>query len=171
MVVVYAIGPFSGAHINPAVTLGFWASGRFSGKDVVPYITAQSIAAILASLSLFLLTGTPKLGVTLPAPSVNILQAFVLEIILTFVLMFVIIHVATGSKEAEPVAGMAIGSAVALDALFAGPLTGASMNPARSLGPALLSGNLADLWIYIFAPVIGSFLAVISWKLLKPATN
>lgn len=170
MVVVYAIGSFSGAHINPAVSLAFYVSGRFSGKKLLPYILAQSIGAVMASFTLALLLNPPTLGATLPAKELSISQAVIIEVILTFVLMFVIIHVATGIKEIGATAGIAIGGAVALDALFAGPLTGASMNPARSLGPALISGNLHDLWIYLVAPSVGAVLAVLFWKhIVHPA--
>ncbi|MBT5870406.1 MAG: aquaporin, partial [Bacteroidetes bacterium] len=95
------------------------------------------------------------------------LKVFILEIILSFFLMVVIINVSTGSKEIGLVAGIAIGSVVLLEAMFAGPITGASMNPARSIAPAVVSGNIADLWIYIFAPIIGCLLAVVSCKLVK----
>ena len=167
MGMVYSIGALSGAHINPAVSIGFWISGRFSGKDVLPYITAQSVGGILASLSLFLILKPNTLGTTTPASIVSDTQAFGMEIVLTFVLMFVIINVATGSKEMGTIAGIAIGGAVALDAFFAGHVTGASMNPARSLGPAIVSGSFQSLWIYLTAPVLGSALAIGAWKLIK----
>ncbi|MEL7122249.1 MAG: aquaporin, partial [Bacteroidota bacterium] len=164
--VVYSIGDLSGAHINPAVTVAFWAAGVFPFKDILPYIIAQSIGAILASLTLTLLfPEASSLGETLPLNSVT--QSFILEILLTYILMFVIINVATGSKEVGMMAGLVIGLTVLLAALFAGPISGASMNPARSLGPALMNGNLTALWIYLTAPFLGAILAVFSWKLLK----
>ena len=135
MAVIYAIGDISGAHINPAVTAAFWLSRTFSGREVIPYIGAQIGGAILAALTIQLLfPHAETLGETIP--SGTILQSFVMEVILTMILMFVIIQVSTGSKEIGVMAGIAIGGTVALEAIFAGPVSGASMNPARSLGPA-----------------------------------
>jgi aquaporin NIP len=157
--VIYALGDVSGAHINPAVTIAFALRKVFPVKEIFPYILSQSIGALLASLSLHLLFPlNEQLGGTFPAGS--IMQTFVLEILLTFFLMFVILRVSHGSREQGIMAGMAIGAVVLLEALFAGPITGASMNPARSLGPALVSGELQFLWIYIAAPIMGSSLAV-----------
>ncbi|MBK7681624.1 MAG: aquaporin [Bacteroidetes bacterium] len=157
--VIYALGDVSGAHINPAVTIAFALRKVFPVKQIIPYVLSQSIGAVLASLTLHLLFPlNEQLGGTLPAGS--IMQAFVLEILLTFFLMFVILRVSHGSREQGIMAGMAIGAVVLLEALFAGPITGASMNPARSLGPALVSGELQFLWIYIAAPIAGSSLAV-----------
>lgn len=157
--VIYALGDVSGAHINPAVTIAFAMRKVFPVKEVIPYIVSQSIGAVLASLSLHLLFPlNEQLGGTMPAGS--IMQSFVLEILLTFFLMFVILRVSHGSREKGIMAGMAIGAVVLLEALFAGPISGASMNPARSLGPALLSGELQFLWIYLTAPVLGSSFAV-----------
>lgn len=163
---IYSLGDISGAHINPAVTIAFWFAGKFAGKDVVPYIISQIIGALLASgILYFLFPDTTTLGETIPSGSVW--QSFVLEIILTFLLMFVIINVATGSKEVGIMAGLAIGVTVLLEAAFAGPITGASMNPARSLAPALFSGNLQSLWVYLSAPVIGALLSILAWKGVK----
>jgi aquaporin NIP len=157
--VIYALGDVSGAHINPAVTIAFALRKVFPAKEIIPYIVSQSIGAILASLSLHLLFPlNEQLGGTSPAGS--IIQTFILEILLTFFLMFVILRVSHGSREQGIMAGMAIGAVVLLEALFAGPITGASMNPARSLGPALVSGELQFLWIYIAAPIMGSSMAV-----------
>jgi aquaporin NIP len=157
--VIYALGDVSGAHINPAVTIAFALRKVFPAKEIIPYIVSQSIGAILASLSLHLLFPlNEQLGGTSPAGS--IIQTFILEILLTFFLMFVILRVSHGSREQGIMAGMAIGAVVLLEALFAGPITGASMNPARSLGPALVSGELRFLWIYIAAPIMGSSMAV-----------
>jgi aquaporin Z len=159
MSVIYAVGDVSGAHINPAVTLGFWIARRFPGEKVIPYIASQCAGAIAASLTLALLFGwNTDLGATLPAGPR--MQSFALEVLLTFFLMFVILSVAAGSKEKGIMAGIAIGAVVGLEAMFAGPVSGASMNPARSLAPALVSFHLADVWIYLTAPFIGAALAV-----------
>lgn len=159
LAVIYAIGEVSGAHINPAVTLGFWASGRFPAKHVAPYIVSQSLGALLASVLLWaLFPAHESLGATVPAGSAG--QSFVLEVVLTFLLMFVILCVAIGAKEQGMMAGTAIGATVGLEALFAGPISGASMNPARSLAPALVSLELSQQWIYVAAPILGALLAV-----------
>lgn len=160
MAVVYAFGDVSGAHINPAVTIAFWVSGRFPLKEVAPYIVAQSVGSILACalLQFMFPNESTYLGATLVSDT--ILQAFIMEVVITFLLMLIIIMVATGSKEVGTLAGIAIGAAVAVLALVAGPITGASMNPARSFGPALVSGHLENLWLYIVAPIIGAVLAV-----------
>jgi aquaporin NIP len=166
MCMIYTFGEISGAQLNPAVTIGFAVAGRFDKKEVFPYIGSQILGAFLATLILkFLFPLNPNLGATLPAGSQ--MQSFVLEIILTYLLMLVILNVSQGSKETGLFAGIAIGGTVLLEAMFAGPICGASMNPARSLSPAIISGNIADLWIYIFAPVIGVILAVFTWKALK----
>lgn len=163
---IYTFGDISSAHINPAVTVAFWFSGRFPGTRVLPYIIAQILGALLASATLMLLFPThPDLGATFPADTAW--QTFVLEIILTFFLMLVIINVSTGSKETGTIAGFAIGGTVLLEAMFAGPITGASMNPARSLAPALLSGHLEHIWIYLSAPLIGALLAIAGCKSVK----
>ena len=166
MGMIYAFGDISGAHMNPAVTLGFAYAKKFPWKEVPAYVLAQLIGAFLASgVLLYLFPESPTLGATLPG--LPVLKVFILEIILSFFLMVVIINVSTGSKEIGVIAGIAIGSVVLLEAMFAGPVTGASMNPARSIAPAVVSGNLADIWIYIFAPIIGCFLAVASCKTVK----
>lgn len=163
MAMVYAFGDVSGAHINPAVTLGFWFAGRFPAKEIPPYIAAQFIGAFAASGLLKLLF--PKhgtLGATLPMDSP--VQSFVIEVILTFLLMTVILHVSTGAREKGTTAGLAIGATVLLAAMFAGPVSGASMNPARSLAPASVAGQLQHTWIYLSAPVVGAMAAVVSCR-------
>lgn len=166
MVMIYAVGEISGAHFNPAVTVAFWVTGRFPMSEVAPYIGAQVAGAVAASLSLrFLLPAHPNMGATLPTVAAP--NAFIIEIILTFFLMFVIANVALGSKEQGLMAGVAIGGTVLLCAMAAGPVTGASMNPARSLAPALVSGTWEDLWIYTTAPFAGAALAAVVWKWLK----
>jgi aquaporin NIP len=166
MVMIYSLGNISGAHINPAVTIAFTLAGRFKVKEILPYIVAQLIGAFLASLTLkYLFPSNDTLGTTLPAGPE--MQSFVLEFILTFFLMLVIINVATGSKEQGMFAGLAIGSTVLLEAMFAGPICGASMNPARSIAPAIVSGHLEHLWIYVVAPVLGAALAIPIWRFLN----
>ena len=166
MAMIYAFGETSGAHFNPAVSIAFAYAKKFAWKEVPKYIIAQVLGAILASLILwFLFPASETLGATIP--TVDVWRAFVLELLLTFFLMVVIINVSTGSKEIGVVAGIAIGSVVLLEAMFAGPITNASMNPARTLGPAIVSGNLTHLWMYITAPILGALLAVVSCKLVK----
>lgn len=163
---IYAVGDISGAHLNPAVTIAFYVAKVFPAKEIVPYIISQGLGAFLASISLkFLFPANATLGSTLPTSSP--MQSFVLELILTFLLMFVIVHVAKGSKEQGMFAGIAIGSMVLLEAMFAGPICGASMNPIRSISPAITSGHIEHLWVYIVAPILGAVLAVLAWMLLK----
>ena len=166
MAMIYTLGDISGAHLNPAVTIAFALAGRFKVIDIVPYILSQFAGAFLASLVLrYLFPANDTLGTTLPAGSE--MQSAILEFILTFFLMLVIIHVATGSKEQGMFAGLAIGSTVLLEAMFAGPICGASMNPARSIAPAIVSGHTEHLWIYMVAPVFGAVLAIVAWKFLN----
>ncbi len=156
---VYTLGDVSGAHLNPAVTLGFVVARRFPARWAVAYVFAQCVGAILASGSLRLLfPDHATLGATSPAGSAS--QSFVLEVLLTFFLLFVILSVSTGAKEKGITAGIVVGAVIALEALFAGPICGASMNPARSLAPAVVSGRLDSLWIYLVAPTAGVLLAV-----------
>jgi aquaporin Z len=167
---IYTVGNISGAHLNPAVTIAFWVAKVFPAKEILPYIISQGIGAFLASLVLrFLFPANQMLGASLPVGSE--MQSFILELILTFILMFVIIHMATGSKEQGMFAGLVIGSVVWLEALFAGPICGASMNPIRSLSPAIVSGHTEHLWIYLSAPILGAIIAVYTWMGLKEKTN
>jgi aquaporin NIP len=159
LAMIYAVGEVSGAHLNPAVTLGFWVAGRFQGRLVLPYILSQCAGALLASLLLLLIfPHHPTLGRTDPASTAT--QAFLLELVLTLILMFVILSVSTDAKEKGMIAGVAVGAVIALEALFGGPISGASMNPARSLGPALASLHFGNLWVYVVAPVAGALLAI-----------
>lgn len=160
---IYAFGETSGAHLNPAVTIGFFAARRLPGREVAPYILSQFLGAFAASgLLRGLFPGDAGLGATRPAGAEW--QSFVLEIVLTWFLMTVILGVSTGAKEKGLLAGVAVGAVIALEAMFAGPITGASMNPARSLAPAVVSGNLASLWVYLAAPVLGALLAVVTCR-------
>jgi aquaporin Z len=166
MAMIYTFGNISGAHFNPAVTIAFALAKKFELKQVLPYTMSQLIGGFGASMVLkFLFPSNELLGATMPAGSEA--QSFVLEMILSFFLMLVILHVAFGSKELGMLAGMAIGSTVLLEALFAGPICGASMNPARSIAPAIVSGHLEHLWIYIAAPIIGAALAIPIWNFLN----
>jgi MIP family channel proteins len=166
MVMVYATGHISGAHFNPAVTVAFAAVGRFPWSQVPAYIAAQFAAALVASAALSALLGqVAGLGAT--APSGALAQTFILEVIISFFLMFVITAVATDSRAVGAMAGLAIGGTVALAALFAGPISGASMNPARSLGPALISGQTAHLWLYLTAPVLGTVSGAWIYRLVQ----
>ncbi len=169
MAMIYALGDVSGAHLNPAVTFGFYASRRFPANRLLPYVASQCAGALLASLLLrFLFPTNVSLGGTFPAGSVW--QSFVLELVLTCILMFVILSVSTGAKERGITAGIAVGGVIALEALFAGPICGASMNPARSLAPALVSGRVGALWIYLLAPIAGALLAVILCRVVRDDT-
>jgi aquaporin Z len=166
MTMIYAFGETSGAHINPAVTIGFAFSGRFEKKEVLPYIVSQLLGAIAASFTLKLLFPALALyGNTIPSD--GWLQSFILEFILTFILMLVILKVSSGSKETGTMAAIAIGGTVLIEALVFGPITGASMNPARSIAPALASANFQDLWLYIVAPILGAIAAVLICPLTK----
>ena len=166
MCMIYTFGEISGAQFNPAVTIAFAFADRFDKKEVLPYIGSQIMGAFLATLILkFLFPTNQNLGATLPAGTQ--MQSFILEVILTFLLMLVILNVSQGSKETGLFAGIAIGGTVLLEAMFAGPICGASMNPARSLSPAIVSGNITDIWIYILAPILGAILATLTWKVIK----
>jgi MIP family channel proteins len=172
MAMIYAVGDVSGAHINPAVTLGFWLSRRLPAQRVLPYIIAQLLGAFLASLTIMsMFPQHETLGATFPATPELTMQAFTLELVMTMILMFVILAVATGPKEKGVMAGIAIGGVIGFEAMFGGPISGASMNPARSLAPAVLSGQLQSVWIYLIAPVIGAALAtLLAWGIFgRPA--
>ncbi len=160
LAMIHTFGDVSGAHLNPAVTLGFAAARRFAWREVPGYLGAQVLGGLAASAllhSLFPQDAT-TLGATLPAGSDT--PSFVLEVVLTAILMFTILSVSTGAKEKGITAGIAIGAVIGLEAMFAGPICGASMNPVRSLAPALVSGQFSHLWIYLTAPVLGALIAV-----------
>jgi MIP family channel proteins len=169
MAMVYATGHLSGAHINPAVTLAFTLTRHFPRRDAIAYVAAQVLGATIGALVLLAVwTSAPAhLGTTLP--TVSGASALVYEIVLTAVLMFVIMAVATDARAVGSGAAIAIGGTVGLDALFGGPVTGASMNPARSIGPALVSGTWHDLWIYIAGPVLGAAAGALAYQLVRGA--
>jgi len=159
LALIYALGDVSGAHFNPAVTIGFVLARRFPVRDTGPYLVVQFLGAIAASVVLWLIfPDSQSLGATVPRGATT--QSFVLELLLTAFLMFVILNSTTGAQEKGLVVGIIVGSVIALEALFAGPISGASMNPARSFGPALVSGRLESLWVYLLGPVLGAAAAV-----------
>lgn len=161
---IYATAHISGAHINPAVTLGFWATGFFPTPKVLPYIFAQCLGAIAASTLLWLTFGkVANMGATIPLNG-NWFQCFVIEIVITFILMFVILGSGLDRRSPPGFAGLAIGLTVGLLAACMGPITGASMNPARSLGPALISGVWQHHWVYWVSPILGAQLAALSYR-------
>lgn len=166
MSMIYTFGDISGAHLNPAVTTAFAAAGRLAWKEVPGYAAAQLGGAIAASgLLKILFPNDSTLGATLPR---NLpMQSLVLEIVLTFLLMLVILSVSTGAKEKGITAGVAIGGVIALEAMFAGPICGASMNPARSLAPALVSGQWQHFWVYLIGPTVGALLAIPACKIVR----
>lgn len=168
MTMIYAFGEISGAHFNPAVTIGFAYAKKFAWKEVPKYIIAQAIGAILASFLLwYLFPNSQFLGETTPADGYPPFKAAIIEFLLTFFLMVVIMNISTGSKEIGTMAAIAVGGVILLEAMFAGPITKASMNPIRSIAPAIFTGNFQHLWLYILAPILGAITAVSSCKLVK----
>jgi aquaporin NIP len=166
LAMIYAVGDVSGAHLNPAVTLGFFAARRFDGSQVLPYIGSQLTGAFAASgLLRVLFPAHATLGATLPAGAV--IQSFVFEFVLTAILMFVILSVSTGSKERGITAGIAVGAVIAFEAMFAGPISGASMNPARSIAPAVVALEPSNLWLYVVAPTCGGLAAVAACRCIR----
>ena len=167
VMMVYAVGHVSGAHINPAVTIAFVASRHFPAREAFAYVPAQLTGAIVgAALLRMTWSGTPAaLGATVP--TVGTAAAFTYELVLTAFLMFVIMAVATDTRAVGAAAAIAIGGTVALDALFGGPVTGASMNPARSIGPALVAAAWTDLWIYLTAPIAGALVGAVVYQTIR----
>ena len=158
MAMIYAVGGISGAHMNPAVTLAFTASGRLPVRDAVAYVPAQCAGAIAAAIAIAAVLGHDEslLGATTVKHALTPVAGFAIEAMMTAILMFVVMGVSTGAKEETITAGIAVGATIAMEAFVAGPLTAASMNPARSLGPALVSGMTGNLWLYLVAPVVGA---------------
>ena len=167
MVMVYATGHLSGAHINPAVTIAFTLSRHFPRREAAAYIGAQLLGAMLGALLLLAVWPDKPADLGATIPSVGVGSALVYECVLTAILMFVIMAVATDTRAVGAAAAIAIGGTVGLDALFGGPVTGASMNPARTIGPALVSGSIQDLWIYVVGPVIGAALGAAAYQLIR----
>ena len=169
MVMIYAVGHVSGAHFNPAVTLAFATTRHFPWTRVPLYWASQAAGAVVAALFLRASLGDiARVGATLPSGSQA--QSFVWEFLLTFVLMFVIMAVATDTRAVGEAAAIAVGATVGLDAMFGGPISGASMNPARSLGPALVSGDLHALWLYLIAPPLGALVAAVTYQFIRGST-
>lgn len=172
LAMIYSVGHISGAHLNPAVTLGFVAVKKMAFKEVPFYWIAQLAGALFASLMVKLIFPVHQtLGATFPSGTWE--QGFGLEFILSFILMFAIMGVAHDERAEGLMAGVAIGAVIALEAIFGGPISGASMNPARSIAPAVVSGNYQSLWIYCLSPTLGAVVGAISYQLVKcqPATD
>jgi aquaporin NIP len=167
MAMIYATGHLSGAHINPAVTIAFTLTRHFPLRDAVAYVAAQVAGATAAAFVLLAAWSEQPAQLGATVPSVGAGTALLYEGILTAVLMFVIVAVATDTRAVGAAAAIAIGGTVALDALFGGPITGASMNPARSLGPALASGTWTDFWIYLVGPIGGASLGALAYQLVR----
>jgi aquaporin NIP len=166
LAMIYTFGEVSGAHLNPAVTIGFWAAKRFPFTMLFPYIVSQLAGAVTASATLRVLFPAHRgLGATFPGGSE--VQSLILEFILTFILMLVILNVSTGGKEKGITAGIVVGSVIGLEAMFAGPISGASMNPARSFSPALISAHFEHLWVYLLGPVAGAMLGVVACRVVQ----
>lgn len=178
LAMIYAVGDVSGAHLNPAVTFGFWRSKRLPTSALPLYLGSQLAGAMAASLLLrFMFRDHPTLGATIPVGPES--RSFLLEVVLTAILMFVILAVSTGPKEKGLMAGIAVGAVIAFEAIFAGPISGASMNPMRSLAPAVVSGRFESLWVYLTAPLVGAAVGLIcfhgtqssSGSLAEPSTS
>jgi MIP family channel proteins len=167
MAMVYAIGHLSGAHVNPAVTVAFTLTRHFPVRDAGAYIAAQLTGAAAAALVLLAAWSDKPAHLGATVPSVGTGTALVYEVLLTAFLMFVIIAVATDTRAVGAAAALAIGGTVGLDALFGGPITGASMNPARSFGPALAAGEWHDFWIYVIGPVVGAALGALAYQFVR----
>jgi aquaporin NIP len=167
MAMVYATGHLSGAHINPAVTIAFTLTRHFRARDAVAYVAAQLIGASVAALVLLAIWPDQPADLGATVPSVGAGSAFVYELVLTAFLMFVIMAVATDTRAVGAAAAIAIGGTVGLDALFGGPVTGASMNPARSFGPAVAAGQWQEFWLYVAGPVLGAVLGAFAYQLVR----
>jgi MIP family channel proteins len=167
MVMVYATGHLSGAHINPAVTIAFTMTRHFPAREAAVYVSAQVTGAVAGALLLLAVWPSQPAALGATVPSVGVGSALVYEAVMSGFLMFVIMAVATDTRAVGAAAAIAIGATVGMDAIFGGPVTGASMNPARSLGPALASGTWTDLWVYIAGPVVGAALGASAYQLVR----
>ncbi len=174
MVMVYAVGRVSGAHMNPAVTISLTAIGRFPVKDCVSYVAVQCFGSCAAAVALVAVLGNELANVGATTSSISIDGALMTEAMMTAILMFVVLCVSTGAKEEAFTAGLAVGATIGMEAFVAGPLTKASMNPARSLGPALAaaaSEPRSQLWIYLVAPIVGALIGAFVYKTLEPTKS
>ena len=167
MVMVYATGHLSGAHINPAVTVAFTLTRHFPARDAVAYVAAQLAGATVGALTLLALWSDQPGALGATVPSVGVGSALVYEVVLSALLMFVIMAVATDTRAVGAAAAIAIGGTVGLDALFAGPVTGASMNPARSFGPALAAGEWESFWVYVAGPLLGAAVGAVAYQVVR----
>jgi aquaporin NIP len=167
MAMIYATGHLSGAHLNPAVTIAFVATRHFPRAEALAYLAAQVAGALAAAALLAAIWPSDPAALGTTVPTVGVGSALAYEAVLTAFLMFVIMAVATDTRAVGAGAAIAIGGTVGLDALFGGPITGASMNPARSIGPALVSGELHDLWIYLAAPIAGAVIGALAYQLVR----
>jgi MIP family channel proteins len=167
MVMVYATGHLSGAHINPAVTLAFTLTRHFPARDAVAYVAAQVAGATAAALALFAVWTDQPVNLGATAPAVGAESALAYEMVMTAFLMFVIMAVATDTRAVGAAAAIAIGGTIGLDALFGGPVTGASMNPARSLGPAIVAWEWRDVWVYVAGPLIGAAVGALAYQAVR----
>lgn len=173
MVLIYAVGDISGCHINPAVTIAFAAARRFPFSEVLPYVLAQFAGATAAAFALRAVFGveSTNLGATAIHESLPAGGGWAIEFMMTLILMFVVMGVSTGAKEKSITAGLAVGATIGMEAMTAGPMTGASMNPARSFGPAVASGNLVDLHVYLIATVAGALTGMLLYKLVQSSPD
>ncbi len=169
MVMIYAVGRISGAHMNPAVTIAFTAGRRLPVTDMAGYIVAQCSGALAAALAIRAVLGVDDamLGATSVQLELGLLVGLAIEFLMTAILMFVVMGVSTGAKEESLTAGIAVGATIAMEAFVAGPLTKASMNPARSLGPAVASGDVSELWIYIVGPIAGALVGAALYRAVQ----
>ena len=168
MVMIYALGSVSGAHMNPAVTIAFALWKDLNARDAAAYCVSQIIAAIVAAAALRSVLGVGEVMLGSTMTELPVISALGVEFMMTAILMFVVMGVSTGTKEETITAGLAVGATIAMEAFVAGPLTKASMNPARSIGPALVSGNMGQLWIYLLAPLLGAIFGGGLYLLLRP---
>lgn len=168
MTMIYAIGDISGAHINPAVSFAFAAVKRLKVQDAIAYTLAQCLGALAGAASIRSVLGVDEMLLGATTTQLEIPAAFGVEVMMTTILMFIVMGVSTGAKEKSITAGLAVGATIAMEAFVAGPLTKASMNPARSLGPAVVSGEIGQLWLYLTAPIVGAMLGAGLYLLLRP---
>ena len=168
MVMIYALGSISGAHMNPAVTIAFTVWKRFEVRDAVAYCVTQIVAAVVAAAAIRSVMGIGEVMLGATMTELPVVSALGVEFTMSAILMFVVMGVSTGTKEETITAGLAVGATIAMEAFVAGPLTRASMNPARSIGPALMSGSLGQLWIYLVAPPLGALFGGGLYFLMRP---